>query len=852
MMGADSREERFAETFSRLAPAILFVSLLLTVITASALLPLPEFTTDLSSFAPENDAKEAEERMDLVMTSTPNRIYVQVNPNEEGANILEIGALQQMGNDLENINLIFGEDIISHINIANILDNILKERDNESRTIQDFEEWGDLLTTIINDDEKCTDAIGNDQAIASATFARDALLNKDFDYLRVCDWIEGQGGSSTPVASSAMWVIEVNGGLDTKERQDLSKAIREYLSENVSGNENSVINYGVISDDLISNDINDTTLDNFTWLLLLAIIVVVFVLSIVFRSFLMIAAPLLGLSAALIWTYGTITLLGRPFSILEVAVAPVVFGLGIDYAIHLQRGYEEAKENTSSAAHAWIKSFSIIRVALTLAVITTVSAFLASSLSPLPPLRTFGITLALGVICAFIASTVTVGALHVVVEKTTGVKKRRKVNVSEFANIATRIQQRNTARILLVVVLLTTSSVFLAGTKLDTSFELTDFLSEDDMPIMEVRSDIYDSYDAAAWKSVTILIEPNQGEESLTGERDILRGLEFLDLRISAIPDVVTPINTNSQRPSYDGLYPILRDAVEMDSTFGDSYHLGIFDGELDVIDGFEEGDVSSAIHSLLLNDSIGEPLRGQTWAERTSMHVALTEDNSSLRYLKIRVDVIAETSEQTSNLAEEFEKQANQLEEDGYIDAEVHIGGEVMMIHSIFSGLVVSQVESTGVSLLVSIFVLFVLTRRLGQSLVVILPVGIAGSWVVGSMAILGLNWNVLTIMITALTVGLGIDYSIHVWRSFEANRNSGLGVWDSMRNMYATTGTALIMSAGTTICGFLVLKLSPIPVIQDFGIVSSISVAFSLILALFVLPGLLAAEVKTSNLDN
>jgi predicted RND superfamily exporter protein len=491
-------------------------------------------------------------------------------------------------------------------------------------------------------------------------------------------------------------------------------------------------------------------------------------------------------------------------------------------------------------------------VALTLAVITTVSAFLASSLSPLPPLRTFGITLALGVICAFIASTVTVGALHVVVEKTTGVKKRRKVNVSEFANIATRIQQRNTARILLVVVLLTTSSVFLAGTKLDTSFELTDFLSEDDMPIMEVRSDIYDSYDAAAWKSVTILIEPNQGEESLTGERDILRGLEFLDLRISAIPDVVTPINTNSQRPSYDGLYPILRDAVEMDSTFGDSYHLGIFDGELDVIDGFEEGDVSSAIHSLLLNDSIGEPLRGQTWAERTSMHVALTEDNSSLRYLKIRVDVIAETSEQTSNLAEEFEKQANQLEEDGYIDAEVHIGGEVMMIHSIFSGLVVSQVESTGVSLLVSIFVLFVLTRRLGQSLVVILPVGIAGSWVVGSMAILGLNWNVLTIMITALTVGLGIDYSIHVWRSFEANRNSGLGVWDSMRNMYATTGTALIMSACTTICGFLVLKLSPIPVIQDFGIVSSISVAFSLILALFVLPGLLAAEVKTSNLDN
>jgi predicted RND superfamily exporter protein len=79
-------------------------------------------------------------------------------------------------------------------------------------------------------------------------------------------------------------------------------------------------------------------------------------------------------------------------------------------------------------------------------------------------------------------------------------------------------------------------------------------------------------------------------------------------------------------------------------------------------------------------------------------------------------------TISKSHSLNSVLEKQAKQLENDGYIDAEVHIGGEVMMIHSIFSGLVVSQVESTGVSLLVSIFVLFVLTRRLGQSLVVIL----------------------------------------------------------------------------------------------------------------------------------
>ena len=278
---------------------------------------------------------------------------------------------------------------------------------------------------------------------------------------------------------------------------------------------------------------------------------------------------------------------------------------------------------------------------------------------------------------------------------------------------------------------------------------------------------------------------------------------------------------------------------------------MGIFEGELDITDGFEEGDISAAIGALLSNDSTGDALRGASWSERVSGHVALTKDGSQLLYLKMSIDVMARNSEDSARVSEIFKHQASLIEEDGLIDCRAYATGDVVMIDGILSGLVVSQIESTGISLLVSIMVLFLLTRRLGQSLVVILPVGLAGAWVVGSMATLGLNWNVLTIMITALTIGLGIDYSIHVWRSFETNREKGMGVWKAMRDMYATTGTALLMSAGTTICGFLVLMLSPIPVIRDFGVVSSISVAFSFILALFVLPVLLAAEVRTANGD-
>ena len=845
-MGDREAKDRLVSAFERLALPSLMVSILLTVFMASVIIPLPAFTTDLESFSPDSSSEQAVDRIDERIPPSGHRVYVHVSSEDDG-NVLRIEQLSGLLEDMETINSIVPEgSISSHINAADAIQRTIDERTDDDSRISLFDGWGELLSSILDEEEDCIEASTDERGLATASFAASAMLHTDFEFEQVCEWLEDGSGSPTPTASSTLWVIELNGDLDRDGREEVAQQIRSHLNS-----EGSIgLSYGVISDDLISSDINDKTLDEMIWLFVIAIAVVVAVLALAFRSVIMVAAPLLSLSAALIWTYGTITLLGMKFSILEVAVAPVVLGLGIDYSIHLQRGYEKARSSSASAAEAWVESFDTIRVALMLAVVTTVFAFLSNSFSPLPPLRTFGATLALGVISAFLASTVTVGAVHVVAERGIGNGTSAGLQFDKLAAHTTEFQRKNAVWVMLAVAAVTTGSVSIAVMELDTSFELTDFLSEDEMEVMQVRQDIYDSYDAAAWKTVDIFIEPQEGDDSISGESDLLRAMDFLDTRISGIPEVVNPTSTSSDRPSYDGLYPILRDAVDGDQSFGEDFHLAIYDGELGISDGFVEGDLTSAISSLMSNESVGDPLRGHTWSERISDHVALTDDASGILYLKMSIDVVAKNSEDSARVSEVFKHQASLIEDgDGLVDCRAYASGDVVMIDGILSGLVVSQVESTAISLLVSIFVLFLLTRRLGQSLVVILPVGLAGAWVVGSMAMLGLNWNVLTIMITALTIGLGIDYSIHVWRRFEKNRSSGMGVWDSMKEMYATTGTALLMSAGTTICGFLVLMLSPIPVISDFGIVSSIAVAFSLILSLIVLPVLLAAEVRTSN---
>ena len=228
---------------------------------------------------------------------------------------------------------------------------------------------------------------------------------------------------------------------------------------------------------------------------------------------------------------------------------------------------------------------------------------------------------------------------------------------------------------------------------------------------------------------------------------------------------------------------------------------------------------------------------------------IAFTDDDTGIRYIRMEVLIEVRTSSDSSAVLSAFRNTVEEFTSLPGVDAEVHISGDSASLEAVLDGLTESQLQSTLVSLAVCFTVLLALTRRIGPALLIVLPVGVAATWVVGSMAILNLNWNVMTVMVTALTIGLGIDYSIHVWRRFESMRIQEGDDWSGLKEMYASTGVALLLSAGTTICGFSILLLSQMPVIQDFGIVTAITVFFSLILALILLPVFLILDSQTQN---
>ena len=839
-MDTAALEERLAQAapqFERAAPYIVAVFTLVTLLLAANLFTSPPtFQTDLNDFAPESEASLAHDRVHEHFPDEMRPLFVHVTM-DDGSNVLTIDALQAMNTDLE----VFQNESTKRQNMVAVwtttpgILQLALDEEADGETVDDLASWPDLLTMIFDDNETCV-LTSDDQLLSAATYASSALLHKDLDYDPVCAYLDDESGDGVPTASSTLWVLEIDPELEETQRKELQDQLRTVFEDQSAL---SPVNYEVISNDLLAHDIDEGTFDNLLFLVVLASLVVVLMLGIAFRSFTRVVYPLIGLTSALIWTYGILNVSGARFTALEATVAPLVLGLGIDYAIHLQRSQRSFADDYPNASESWLRAVGHLSIPLSLAVVTTVAAFLANIISPLPPLATLGYALSLGVVSAFVSSTVFVGALHVTLSKSEDSSTPPSLSLPGLSEQIVKLQQRQQVGVILVTILISGLAIYGAAS-LETDFDLTDFVN-DDMEIMTVRDDLSESYDSAGWKVIYVLMEPVPGEETIPGDETLLNQLRYFNSDMKSNNDVVGA-NFRESSPSYEGPYPIIRDAILRNSSMGDAYGLEVTKGEVYQQRDASDLDLASFFTALSANTTVADPLTGETWSQRVEQSVHLV--NGSLIHLRHEIRVEASTSVESSRVVDNFVEILGATDDSGTLKFELkdhavlHVTGDLVMLETVLDGLSLTQVESTAISLVVSFLVLFVLTRRIMPAIIVLFPVGIASLWVVGSMALIGLKWNVLTVMVTALTLGIGIDYSIHMWRRFEVELAKRGDHWSALREALNTTGVALMLSAVTTMAGFAVLLFSPMPIIQDFGLITAITVLFSLVLALMVLP--------------
>jgi hypothetical protein len=146
------------------------------------------------------------------------------------------------------------------------------------------------------------------------------------------------------------------------------------------------------------------------------------------------------------------------------------------------------------------------------------------------------------------------------------------------------------------------------------------------------------------------------------------------------------------------------------------------------------------------------------------------------------------------------------------------------------------------GVAALVLMISFYLESRRWLLGLITIAPVALVVLWTYGLMYATGIPFGPVTAMIAALSIGIGVPFTIHIARRFQEDRRGNADMDTAMRLTMRHTGGALAGSAFTTMAGFGVLITSSLTPFRQMGQVTVYAIGLALLAAVLVLPSMLA----------
>lgn len=159
------------------------------------------------------------------------------------------------------------------------------------------------------------------------------------------------------------------------------------------------------------------------------------------------------------------------------------------------------------------------------------------------------------------------------------------------------------------------------------------------------------------------------------------------------------------------------------------------------------------------------------------------------------------------------------------------------------------SLLRSLPIAAVAALMLLLVVFRSLRYAVVTVIPVGLVAAWLYALMYLAGFSLNFVTATIGAVSIGVGIDYSIHMTARFREELRRRGDAQAAIARAAAGTGVALVASAGSTILGFAIMGFAPMPLFASYGILTAVMITLALAGSLLVLPGLLLLVSRGSS---
>lgn len=615
---------------------------------------------------------------------------------------------------------------------------------------------------------------------------------------------------------AALVNIQLKDDLSMSEEKEVANGVEEYIAEKFkdTGAEAYVSGFASMQKDSDEFMMSETRI-----LFSAALLFIMLVLYLTFRRVSDIFLPLLVIIIAIQWIMGMMGWLGIAYTTMSVTIMPLMLGINIAYVIHLLNRYYEERETGNNPFESINISVKTVGVAVFLTAVTTMFGFASFLITDMPQMRDFGIVCMLGIAFSFILSVTLLPAIIIV-------RDRRKKSEKLDAHLEKMKTRRRKARYgVLVDKALVRSSmaayhhhwIVAGGLVLVIAFAV--FASFNLKTGADVGAFFPDNLPSVKAENMTVEYFGGQQQDILLVEGDVLKP-ENLEALLSMEDSIASdPLNNNN------GAKYVARDAIMSIADLVKDSSSGVIPGSGEEIEA-------------VLDELGGQmPLAGFITEDRKSAMVMLRSEmpdsEDELRVISnIYRDSASETAEKTG--------------------LTIRATGFTVLISDLMGNMLPTQFKTSALALLLCLAVLIIVFRSFKYGFVTLIVVvcGIT----VEIIMLYALNWplDFMTVTISSMLIGLGIDFGIHVTFRFREelhHRSGDLSV--SIKEAVLKVGRSLVAAAFTTCGVFAILGISSAIMMRRFGLTIAIGLLGALVGAVLVLPSLLAIISKKSDGD-
>ena len=691
----------------------------------------------------------------------------------------------------------------------------------------------DLLNRVVTD-PAVGELLAHDNPVAAPTFLVQAILQvESFESVtraQVDDApappelraaVDALTGTDTDGTEVAIAVVRLR---DTGDER-VAKAERR-IGELAAADEGP-LQVTSISPVIVEDEYKRATEEGMAPLIGLAFLLVAGILLLFLRTLSDLLLTLLGLVLALTATIGIegwlgpngLALTGPPNSL--TALTPVIIiGLTVDYAIQIVSHYREQRIAGLPVADAARIGLRNVTVPLILAAVTTIVSLLASLFSPIGIVGDFGINAGLGVGLSLMVMLTLLPAGRTIIDR----RREARGTLNQPRPIATalpgvgRVAQtlgrgvtRRPAPYIVAVVLVTASLGYFA-TDLESEFSIRDILPRGGSLLQDM-----DTLDAAVGGSTELASVLIKAEATET--RTLLN-----------LEDLTHAFSDEGRRPRA-AAGPIQSSYVLLIEDWkNDSGEPGDKD-DSDLAEIFREP--SSGIE---LDQRLMQEFLDGMGALDPAVERVLVNNPDGMDVILVEFPTVSGVPAFTKTLQSDIE--ALWPGDDSSLIAT----SDSIISVTVTDAITERQTEAISATIVVALSVLalffWATLRQPALAFIAVGPIVLVLIPVLGTMALLSIPYTLITSIITALSIGIGVDYTIHVIHRYREEHALERNPEQAAIRTLGTTGSALLGSALTTALGLGVLVASPLAASQQFGFTAAITIAYSLIVSILLVP--------------